>query len=68
MPLSVDPNKCPQNHRCPLVAMCPEGAISQDGNSLPVIDDALCIECGRCVRHCGMRAVYYTNAEGDAGK
>ena len=23
MPLAVDKNRCPQNHRCPLVAMCP---------------------------------------------
>jgi ferredoxin len=43
---------CPQNHRCPLVRLCPKGAISQDGNGLPKVDDSKCTECGICVRNC----------------
>ncbi|WP_226388094.1 4Fe-4S binding protein [Gallalistipes aquisgranensis] len=38
--------------------MCPVGAISQEGYGLPQIDPDLCVECGKCVRICGMRAVY----------
>lgn len=53
----VDAAKCPQNHRCPLLAVCPVGAISQEGFSLPRIDASLCIECGKCARQCGMQAI-----------
>lgn len=34
MALTVDALLCPQNHRCPLIPICPAGAISQEGNSL----------------------------------
>lgn len=58
MALTVDALKCPQNHRCPLIPICPAGAITQAGNALPLIDPEKCIECGKCVKHCGMQAVY----------
>ena len=58
MALTVDALLCPQNHRCPLIPICPAGAISQEGNSLPRIDPGKCIECGKCVKRCGMQAVY----------
>lgn len=61
MPLVIDKNRCPQNHRCPLVDLCPKQAISQEGFGLPRIDRAKCIECGKCVRHCGKNAVYQEN-------
>lgn len=60
MPLFIDPEKCPQNHKCPLVAECPMGAISQEGFNLPVINNQECILCRKCVRLCGMQAVYET--------
>jgi Fe-S-cluster-containing hydrogenase component 2 len=51
--LTVNAAKCPQNHRCPSIAVCPHGAITQkDNHSLPVIDPAKCVLCGRCIRHC----------------
>lgn len=53
----IDANRCPQNHRCPLIRLCPHGAISQNGFGLPVIDAALCTECGKCARQCGMMAI-----------
>ena len=64
MALTIDPVLCPQNHRCPLIAICPVGAISQEGFALPKIDPALCIECGKCVRHCGRQAVYKAEQHG----
>ena len=53
----VDPNKCPQNHKCPLIKLCPEKAISQKGNKLPEIDKEKCIECLICVKNCPRGAV-----------
>lgn len=57
MSLCIDKNKCPQNHRCPLLKVCPEDAITQQGFGLPTIDEDKCVECGECVRYCGMNAV-----------
>ncbi len=57
MSLVIDKNRCPQNHSCPLVKICPVGAISQNGFDLPVIDAQKCVECGECVEFCGKRAV-----------
>lgn len=57
MSLIIDPNFCPQNHRCPLIPMCPVNAISQDAFGLPVIDEEKCIQCGKCTKSCGMHAV-----------
>ena len=66
MALAIDPLLCPQTHRCPLIAICPAGAISQKGNSLPAIDPEKCIECGKCVKHCGMQAVHKAEKHGQA--
>jgi len=53
MKLIVNRAKCPQNHRCPSIAVCPKGAISQkDIYSLPEIDEELCILCGKCMQFC----------------
>lgn len=57
MKLSINKNKCPQNHRCPAIAVCPRGAVTQKNNySLPVIDENKCIACGKCIRFCPMGA------------
>ena len=58
MALTIDELRCPQNHRCPLIPVCPVGAISQQGDGLPAIDPQECIECGKCIRHCGRQAVH----------
>jgi ferredoxin len=55
--LKVDPRRCPQNHRCPLMRICPRGAISQEGFGLPAIDSRKCIGCMACVNSCPMGAV-----------
>lgn len=55
--ITIDKLKCPQNHRCPAIKVCPVGAISQDGNDLPVINQEKCLECGACIRFCSMNAI-----------
>jgi len=55
--ITIDKNKCPQNHRCPSIAVCPVGAISQNGFELPIINQELCVECGKCINFCPKRAI-----------
>lgn len=53
MELTINKEKCPQNHTCPSIKVCPKGAISQkDMHSLPAIDKELCILCGKCIKFC----------------
>ena len=56
--LVIDKRFCPQNHACPILRICPAGAILQNGYGLPVIDAKKCSECGKCMRHCPMNAVH----------
>ena len=55
--LRVDPHRCPQNHPCPSVKVCPVGALSQKGFSAPTVDGSVCVKCGKCVKFCPMRAL-----------
>ncbi len=55
--LVVDAVRCPQNHRCPSVGVCPVDALSQTGFSAPTVDQDACISCGRCVSFCPMGAL-----------
>lgn len=61
MAYTIDAAKCPQNHRCPMLKVCPVGAITQEGFGLPKIDPNKCIECGKCARVCGMQATHKQN-------
>ncbi|MFY9173839.1 MAG: 4Fe-4S binding protein [Peptococcia bacterium] len=56
MQLYVDKQRCPQNHRCPAIKVCPVNAISQEGYSLPTIDEDKCIVCKKCMKFCPMKA------------
>jgi len=49
--------RCPQNHPCPSLRVCPTGALTQLGFSAPKVDQEKCIACGKCVRYCPMRAL-----------
>ncbi len=55
--ITIDKNRCPQNHRCPSIKVCPVGAISQEGFGLPVVNQEVCVECGKCIKFCPMRAI-----------
>ena len=65
MKIIVNARKCPQNHKCPAIAVCPEGAIRQRGIfSLPNIDEKLCIMCEKCVKSCPKGAFEKVESEG----
>ena len=55
--LIVKKNRCPQNHPCPSVKVCPVGALTQKGYDAPTVDMNACIQCGKCVRFCPMGAL-----------
>lgn len=57
MTLVVRANRCPQNHPCPAVRVCPVKAIKQQGFGLPRVDMNLCIKCGKCINFCPTRAL-----------
>ncbi|HRR94193.1 MAG TPA: 4Fe-4S binding protein, partial [Bacteroidales bacterium] len=55
--VNIKPERCPQNHYCPVIRVCPAGAISQQGPfSAPEIDYSKCTSCGKCARYCGYGA------------
>ncbi|EKE03053.1 MAG: 4Fe-4S ferredoxin iron-sulfur binding protein [uncultured bacterium] len=59
--LKVNKEKCPQNHSCPSVKICPTGAITQNGYELPLINSDKCIMCRKCIDFCPMRAIQEIN-------
>lgn len=52
MAISVVVKRCPQNHACPAVRVCPVGALVKRGYSAPVVDKDKCIDCGKCSNFC----------------
>lgn len=57
MKIIADKNRCPQNHPCPAVKVCPTGAITQNKFNLPEIDQEKCIQCMKCTMYCPMGAL-----------
>ena len=57
MKLAVNKGRCPQNHPCPSIRVCPTGALRQDGFKAPYVIEEKCISCGKCVRYCPMGAL-----------
>lgn len=55
--LKLIKTKCPANHLCPSVRVCPVGALSQNGYAAPIIDYKKCTSCGKCARYCPRRAL-----------
>lgn len=55
--LAVIKARCPQNHPCPSVRVCPVGALTQKGFGAPTVDKDKCVKCGKCVKSCPMRAL-----------
>jgi ferredoxin len=63
MSIQVNNPRCPQNHPCPSIRVCPTGALQQQGYRAPTVDDTRCIDCGKCIRSCPMGA--FVPADGD---
>jgi ferredoxin len=57
MAIVVDKNRCPQDHPCPSVKVCPVGALIQNEFDAPIVDEHTCINCRKCVRFCPMGAL-----------
>jgi len=55
--LSVKKVRCPQNHPCPSVRICPVGALTQYKFEAPKVDLNKCVKCGKCVKLCPTRAL-----------
>lgn len=55
--LTVNKQRCPQDHACPAIDVCPVGAIKQEGFNAPNIDYEKCIKCGNCSSFCPMKAL-----------
>lgn len=55
--LIIETTKCPQNHLCPSVRICPKQALTQEGMKAPIIDYDKCIACGICAKSCGKQAL-----------
>ena len=55
--LKIIIEKCPQNHKCPAIKVCPVGALSQDGFNAPKIDYNKCIKCGACAASCPVSCI-----------
>jgi len=52
----IDAAKCPADHACPLLGICPVEAITQEGFAAPQIDQEKCIACGMCTSVCAFQA------------
>ena len=55
--LYIRKERCPSNHPCPAIRVCPVGALSQNGFDAPEINYDLCVACGKCSNFCPMGAL-----------
>lgn len=61
--LKIIVERCPQNHKCPSVSICPVGALSQKDFEAPTIDYSKCIACGKCSSFCPKKALVLEDVE-----
>ncbi len=50
--LCIRKDKCPKNHQCKAVNICPVTALSQKEGEAPEVDETKCIACGKCIALC----------------
>jgi Fe-S-cluster-containing dehydrogenase component len=55
--VSYDMQVCLQCKRAACMAECMEGAVSRNAQGVVVVDENLCIGCGRCVEACPVAAI-----------
>ena len=58
--IKVDPKRCPQDHRCPAIRVCPFDALIQNGHGLPEVDAEKCTLCLTCISYCPLGAIVDT--------
>ena len=61
MSITINQARCPQNHPCPSVRVCPVGALKQNGFKAPEVDMDKCINCKKCAAFCPMGAIRVNN-------
>lgn len=59
MKIKLIKSRCPQNHSCPSVRVCPVNALKQVAYKAPTVSEDECIKCGKCVRYCPMGAIQF---------
>ncbi len=52
MKVQVIKERCPQNHKCPAVQVCPTDALTQKTIEAPAVNMEKCIGCNKCVGNC----------------
>lgn len=57
MKIVIDKRRCPENHPCPSVRICPVDALIQNGYEAPIVNEDKCIKCRKCVKYCPMGAI-----------
>lgn len=55
--LKIIVERCPKNHKCPAVKVCPVNALSQKEFNAPMVDNSKCIKCGKCSNFCPKKAL-----------
>ncbi len=57
--IRIDEKRCPADHPCPSIRICPTKAISQKKIffGLPEIDYEKCINCKKCIDFCPLGAI-----------
>ena len=55
--INIVSERCPANHRCPAVMICPVDALEQAGFGVPKVDEDKCLDCGRCTYVCPTGAI-----------
>ena len=56
--IKIEAERCPKNHPCPVIRICPAGAITQNNIfSAPELDEEKCAQCGLCTGFCGYNAI-----------
>ena len=61
--LKIIVERCPQNHKCPSVSICPVGALNQKDFEAPTVDYSKCIACGKCSSFCPNKALVLEEIE-----
>ncbi len=56
--ITIDKKQMSTESQMPLDSSnVPVGAISQNGFELPIINQGLCVECGKCIKFCPRKAI-----------